>query len=145
MEIYTIGFAKKKAERFFETLKSVGIKRVIDVRLNNTSQLAGYTKRDDLNFFLRRLCKASYLHEPLLAPTKEILDKYKRSKGDWEDYRAAFNALIRERKIEKIFDYRSFEIPSVLLCTEPKADRCHRRLVAEYFQEKWGNIEVIHL
>jgi uncharacterized protein (DUF488 family) len=145
MRIYTIGFSKKKAKEFFENLKSVGIKQVIDVRLNNTSQLAGYTKRDDLKFFLGEICQASYLHERLFAPTKEILDKYKKSKGDWEEYQSAFKALLQRREVEKIFDKKAFEIPSVLLCAEPKADRCHRRLIAEYLQDKWKNMEIIHL
>jgi uncharacterized protein (DUF488 family) len=100
MEIYTIGFAKKKAEEFFGALRRNGIKRLIDIRLNNTSQLAGFTKRDDLQFFLKEICGANYLHEPLLAPTPDILISYKRKKINWQEYEKRFLDLMAERNIE---------------------------------------------
>lgn len=114
MEIYTIGFAKKKAEEFFGTLRKAGIKRLIDIRLNNTSQLAGFTKRDDLQFFLKELCGADYLHEPLLAPTAEILNSYKKKKISWEEYENLFLNLLAERKIEGKIDQNLFNGPTVL-------------------------------
>jgi uncharacterized protein (DUF488 family) len=145
MEIYTIGFAKKKAEEFFGALRRNGIKRLIDIRLNNTSQLAGYTKRDDLQYFLKELCGAEYLHEPLLAPTPEILDSYKKKKIDWHDYEKRFLEIMAQRKIEERIDRSLFNGPTVLLCSEAKADHCHRRIVLEYLLTKWGNMKVTHL
>jgi uncharacterized protein (DUF488 family) len=145
MEIYSIGFTKKTARQFFETLRNAGIRRLIDVRLNNTSQLAGFAKRDDLEFFLRKICGAEYVHEPLLAPTQEMLVAYKKGKGAWEEYERRFLALMKEREIERNLDRALFEIPSVLLCSEETAEHCHRRLVLEYLAEKWGEIKIVHL
>jgi uncharacterized protein (DUF488 family) len=145
MEIYTIGFTKKTAAKFFGSLRQAGIKRLIDVRLNNSSQLAGFTKREDLPFFLLEICQAQYLHEPLLAPTQDILDAYKKRKGSWSDYEQRFLALMKERKVEERIDLKSFEIPTVLLCSEATAEHCHRRIVLEYLQEKWGNLKIKHL
>lgn len=145
MEIYSIGFTKKTAEQFFGRLREAGIKRLLDVRLNNKSQLAAFTKRNDLPFFLRELCGADYIHEPLLAPTKEILNDYKKRKGSWQEYETRFFALLAERKIEDKIDRNLFEQPTVLLCSEPTAEYCHRRLVLEYLQEKWGDIEIVYL
>jgi uncharacterized protein (DUF488 family) len=145
MEIYTIGFTKKTAAEFFGSLRQAGIRRLIDVRLNNSSQLAGFTKREDLPFFLREICQAQYVHEPLLAPTKELLDAYKRRKGSWSDYELRFLALMEERKVEEKLDQGSFKIPTVLLCSEATAERCHRRLVSEYLQAKWGDLKITHL
>jgi uncharacterized protein (DUF488 family) len=145
MEIYTIGFAKKSAEAFFGALRKAGIKRLIDIRLNNTSQLAGFTKRDDLKFFLKELCNSEYIHEPLLAPTPEILNSYKKKKITWQEYEQRFLELMAERKIEERIDQNLFNGPTVLLCSESKSDRCHRRLVLEYLQNKWGSFRITHL
>ena|SRR5215469_16236189 len=145
MEIYTIGFTKKTAAEFFGTIRQAGIKRLIDVRLNNSSQLAGFTKREDLPFFLLEICQAQYLHEPLLAPTQEMLEAYKKRKGSWSNYEERFLALMKEREIEEKIDRKLFEIPTVLLCSEATAEHCHRRLVSEYLQEKWGDLTIEHL
>ncbi len=145
MEIYTIGFAQKSAESFFTTLKQAGIKRLLDIRLNNTSQLAAFTKKDDLAYFLREICGIEYLHEPLLAPTQEILDAFKKEKGSWEDYERRFLAVIAERQVESKLARSLFEVPTVLLCSEPTPEHCHRRLVVEYLKEKWGEVEARHL
>ena len=145
MEIYTIGFAKKTAAQFFGALKAAGITRLVDVRLNNSSQLAGFTKRDDLPYFLQQICDAEYVHESQLAPTQEILDDFKKRKGSWEEYERRFLALMAERNIEETLPRELFEEPAVLLCSEPTAEHCHRRLVAEYLESKWGGIEIIHL
>lgn len=145
MEIYTIGFARKSAEAFFGALRKAGIKRLIDIRLNNTSQLAGFTKKDDLKFFLKELCDAEYIHEPLLAPTAEILKSYKKRKIRWEEYENLFLSLLAERKIEEMIDQKLFNGPTVLLCSESKAEHCHRRLVLEYLQNKWGPFRIVHL
>ncbi len=145
MEIYTIGFTKTTAGGFFERLKQAGIRRLVDVRLNNVSQLAGFAKRDDLKYFLSSICQADYVHEPLLAPTKEMLDEYKKQKGTWREYEQLFLQLLADRKVEEAVGPDLFDVPTVLLCSEPTAEHCHRRLVLEYLQEKWGNIEMVHL
>ena len=145
MEIYTIGFTKKGAAEFFGGLRRAGIRRLIDVRLNNTSQLAGFAKRDDLEYFLAELCQAEYVHLPLLSPTKEILDDYKNKAITWEEYEARFLALLRERKAEDAVDKRLFDVPAALLCSEPEPDHCHRRLAAEYLASTWEDVRVVHL
>lgn len=145
MEVYSIGFTKKTAEQFFEALKAERIRRLLDVRLNNVSQLAGFTKREDLRYFLREICGADYVHEPLLAPTQEMLDDYKKGKGEWEDYERRFLSLMSEREVERKLEQSFFRTPTVLLCSEPKPDRCHRRLVLEYLAAKWGDLRIRHL
>jgi uncharacterized protein (DUF488 family) len=145
MEIYSIGFTQKSAAQFFGALKSAGIRRLMDVRLNNKSQLAGFTKSTDLPYFLRELCGADYVHERLLAPTQEMLDDYKKRKGDWAAYEREFLTLMRGRQIESALDRAQFSQPTVLLCSEPAAEHCHRRLVLEYLSEKWGDLTMHHL
>ncbi len=145
MEIYSIGFTKKTAQQFFGLLRGAGIKRLLDVRLNNVSQLAGFAKREDLAFFLKEICGADYLHQTLLAPTQEMLDGYKKKGGSWEDYERQFLSLIAEREIETQLDRSLFAIPTALLCSESTAEHCHRRLVLDYLSEKWGDLKVIHL
>lgn len=144
MELYTIGFTKRTAEQFFSTLKSAGVKRLVDIRLNNTSQLAGFTKGPDLAYFLQEICGAEYVDEPLLAPTKEILDRYRETK-DWARYEREFLALLKERAVEGVLDRSLFEGPSVLLCSEPTSEKCHRRLVVEYLAFAWGDIKQVDL
>ena len=145
MEIYSIGFTQKTAEQFFVLLKRAGLRRLLDVRLNNVSQLAGFAKRQDLPFFLREICNMEYRHEPLLAPTQEILDAYKKEKGSWPEYQSKFLALLATRRIEEALDRSLFSVPSVLLCSEPTPEHCHRRLVLEYLSKKWGDVQAIHL
>src|SRR5438046_2940766 len=126
MKVFTIGFTKKSARQFFDALRQSGAKRVVDVRLNNISQLAGFAKRDDLAFFLREICGGDYIHEPMLAPTQEMLDAYKKTKGGWEEYAGRFLSLMAERRIEDRLDRALFDLPTVLLCSEPTAEHCHR-------------------
>ncbi len=145
MEVYTIGFTRRSAAGFFGALRDAGIRRLLDVRLNNTSQLAGFAKRDDLEYFLRELCGAEYVHEPLLAPTQELLDAYRNTRGSWDAYAERFLALLREREVERILDRALLAGPTVLLCSEPTADRCHRRLVLEYLAAHWGDVTPVHL
>ncbi len=146
MEIFTIGFTKINAREFFGRLKRARIDRLVDVRLNNTSQLASFAKRDDLEYFLNELCGAKYLHEPILAPTQEMLDKYKKEKGSWADYEKRFLGLMADRNIEQQLKPADYEhTRSVLLCSEDTPDQCHRRLVIEYLQTKWPNVQAIHL
>jgi uncharacterized protein (DUF488 family) len=145
MEIYSIGFTEKTAEQFFGLLTGQKIRRLLDVRLKNISQLAGFTKREDLKYFLREICDAEYVHEPLLAPTRELMDSYKKEKGEWQEFAKKFLALMAERKIEKKLDRSQFSVRTVLLCSEAQADHCHRRLVLEYLGRKWGGLDIRHL
>src|SRR5438067_11946177 len=112
MEVHSIGFTKKTAEQFFGLLNRAGIRRLLDVRLNNVSQLAGFTKRDDLAFFVREICGAEYRHEPLLAPTQDVLDALKKHKGSWADYEDSFLRLIADREIERNLDRSMFAAPT---------------------------------
>ncbi len=145
MEIFTIGFTQSSAADFFGRLKRAGVKRLLDVRLNNKSQLAGFAKRDDLAYFLGELCDVAYEHQPLLAPTQELLDAYKKSGGAWADYERDFLKLMQDRQIESELQPSFFETPTVLLCSEATADNCHRRLVIEYLQQHWPDITSKHL
>ena len=144
MKLYTIGFTKKNAEQFFGKLKQAGITRIIDTRLNNVSQLAGFTKKDDLRFFSKEILGVDYIHIPSLAPTKDILDAYKKDGGDWDTYEQKFNALIGSRHIESTLDKGILD-GACLLCSEPTPHHCHRRLVAEYLRDHWGNVEIKHV
>jgi len=142
--LFTIGFTKKTAEQFFNILKNSGVKRVVDIRLNNVSQLAGFAKRDDLRYFLKTICDIDYIYKPELAPTKDIMDEYKKNKGGWSVYEKGFRDLLSERDIENRIAKEILH-GDCFLCSEEKPDRCHRSLVAEYLREKWGNIEIKHL
>ena len=144
MKLFTIGFTKKTAEQFFTRLKQPGLVRLVDVRLNNVSQLAGFTKKNDLKFFLREICDIDYIHLTELAPTQDILDAYKKNGGDWSVYEKQFLALMAARRIEETLD-KNLLAGGCLLCSEPTPEHCHRRLVAEYLREKWGDVEIEHL
>ena len=144
IKLFTIGFTKKNAETFFTKLRKAGVKKVIDIRLNNVSQLAGFAKKDDLIYFLREICNSSYRHEPLLAPTKEILDGYKKKIIDWADYEGRFRKLLEDRKAQTLVSSKELNM-SCLLCSEPTPEKCHRRLVAEYLKAHFKDIEISHL
>jgi uncharacterized protein (DUF488 family) len=144
MTIFTIGFTGKTARDFFSKLKAAGVKKVIDVRRSNQTQLAGFAKKNDLAFFLNELNHIAYEHRTELAPTQEMLKSYRQKETDWAAYERGFLKLISERKIEKNLDCCSFE-NSCLLCSEHQPHFCHRRLVAEYLQSKWGRIAIQHL
>jgi uncharacterized protein (DUF488 family) len=141
----TIGFTKTSASHFFDRLQKSGVRRVFDVRLHNTSQLAGFAKSDDLSYFLKTICNIDYIHQPLLAPTDDILKTYKRDKGDWRIYENAFLTLMAQRRIEEKISKEQLN-GSCLLCSEDTPHRCHRRLVCEYLNSKWDTkLEVTHL
>jgi uncharacterized protein (DUF488 family) len=145
VEIYTIGFTQTTAERFFDRLRAADVRRLLDVRLNNTSQLSGFAKAADLPFFLRELLDASYRHEPLLAPTQELLDAYKKRRGDWSTYERGFLALMEERRVHEVLSPSDFERRTALLCSEPTADHCHRRLVVEFLASRWPDVRIVNL
>jgi uncharacterized protein (DUF488 family) len=143
--IYTIGHTKKSLERFIGLLQEAGVDAVIDIRLRNTSQLAGFAKRDDLAFLLREGFKIEYEHRSELAPTPEILDAYKAS-GDWSAYERAFLPLLDERHVVDIGRelLMRYDHPC-LLCSEPTAERCHRRLIARWLAMHLPDVNVVHL
>lgn len=144
MKLFTIGFAETTAEEFFGMLRGAGVKRVVDVRLNNTSQLAGFSKKEDLKFFLREVGGIEYVHVPELAPTQEMFEAFKKHKGSWEVFEKEFKALVAKRAIEKVVSKKMVD-GGCLLCSEKKPHRCHRRLVAEYLEGVWGGVGVRHL
>lgn len=144
MKIYTIGFTKKNAQEFFEILRRNKIRQLIDARLNNTSQLAGFTKRGDIEYFLKELCDIDYYHFGFLAPTKEIRGGYIKEKN-WDVYANGYVNLLEERRVLEKLDRSFFERETCILCSESSPEYCHRRLVAEYLKKHWDNVEIIHL
>ncbi|MCY6494187.1 DUF488 domain-containing protein [Leptolyngbya sp. GGD] len=144
VNLFTIGFTQKTAQQFFETLTKAGVKLIIDTRLNNVSQLAGFAKRTDLEYFLKQIGEIEYLHRLDLAPTQEMLDEYKKQKGEWSIYEQKFLQLMCDREIEKSVSPELLE-NCCLLCSEAKPHHCHRRLIAEYLNQHWGNLNIHHL
>jgi uncharacterized protein (DUF488 family) len=143
--LYTIGFTGTSAAEFFGRLRRAGIQRVLDVRLHNTSQLAGFSKRADLAFFLEEICEADYRHEPMLAPSEEVFRFLKKERGSWDEYGQRFLDLMDQRRIADVLDRDLIRPRTALLCSEPTAEQCHRRLVAEYLQTAWGGFEISHI
>ena len=144
-KVFTIGFTKWDAADFFGTLSQSVVRRVIDVRLNNSSQLAGFSKKRDLEFFLKTICGIDYVHVPELAPTKKMLDEYKKNRCSWAAYEARFNDLLESRNIAQQVPKELF-LAGCLLCSERAPHHCHRRLVAEYLSAKWDQrFEIVHL
>jgi uncharacterized protein (DUF488 family) len=144
MRVFTIGFTKKSAKKFFDLLRASGAKRVVDVRLNNVSQLAGFAKKDDLAYFLQEICEMDYVHLPALAPTQQLLDQYRKQHKDWKTYELRFLELMKQRRIEETIP-REALADGCLLCSEDKPHHCHRRLVAEYLKQHWGDLNLSHL
>lgn len=145
IKIYTIGFTKKNARQFFGLIQKSGVKRVLDTRLNNVSQLAGFTKKDDLSFFLEKVAGVSYDHALRLAPTDDMLKSYKKGEITWEAYAEAYRDLIRKRHVEEFFSADALN-GACLLCSEATPHHCHRRLAAEFFRNHLGGgVEIVHL
>lgn len=142
--LFTIGYTKRSASNFFSSIKNANIKLLIDIRLNNTSQLAGYTKKDDLAFFLEEICGCNYKHHPEFAPTKEILDAYHAKEISWSEYEIQFNNILHIRKPIAVLGIELLD-HACLLCAEPTPVKCHRRLVAEYFAQLVPNLVIQHL
>ncbi len=142
--LFTIGFTKKTAEEFFTKLQAANVKLLVDVRLNNVSQLAAFTKRDDLKYFLQTIAGIGYQHLPELSPTKDILDAYKKKEIEWSEYELEFQRLLQSRHIESIVRQEQMD-HACLLCSEPQPDHCHRRLVAEYLQACWEGVRIHHI
>jgi len=144
VKIYTIGFTKKTAKKFFDMLRISGAETLVDIRLNNVSQLAGFAKRDDLKYFLGEICGMTYAHRPDLAPTQPMLDDYKKKRTDWATYEEKFLELMEQRDISCALPQELLS-NSVLLCSEDTPHHCHRRLVAEYLALRWKDVTVEHL
>lgn len=145
MEICTIGFTQTTAEHFFKRLADAEVGHLLDVRLNNSSQLAGFAKAKDLPYLLRELIGATYEHQPLLAPTQDLLDAYKKRKGEWAAYEVDFLALMEQRRIHDVLSPNDFERRTALLCSEATAEHCHRRLVCEFLADRWPDVLTVHL
>ena len=144
MKIFTIGFTKKTAEQFFSLLDRPDLKRVVDIRLNNNSQLAGFTKSADLHFFLEHIVGKEYVYLPQLAPSADMLSDYRNNKGDWAAYERDFIALMKQRRVEETVPIELLD-GGCLLCSEATPEQCHRRLVAEYLAAEWPDVVVEHL
>ncbi|APB33405.1 protein of unknown function DUF1130 [Gloeomargarita lithophora Alchichica-D10] len=144
IKLFTIGFTRKSAAQFFEGLKKVGVKMLIDTRLNNTSQLSGFAKQSDLRYFLDKITQISYEHCLPLAPTQDILDNYKKKKIAWDEYENSYLELIQKRQVESLLSPEQLD-HACFLCSEDKPHYCHRRLAAEYLQSRLNNLQVIHL
>lgn len=144
--LYTIGFTQKTAEKFFELLKENNVKTVLDIRLNNTSQLSGFAKFPDLQYFLKKICDIEYIHDTNFSPTESTLKRFKGKEIDWNDYVKEFTQTMNSREIENyiVENYTNYD-DICLLCSEPTAEKCHRRLIAEIFQSRYANLEVKHL
>ncbi len=144
IKLSTIGFAGHSAEEFFGKLQRAGVKTLFDVRLTNVSQLAGFAKRRDIEYFLRTIAGIGYVHEKGLAPTKEILDDYKKKRIQWAEYEERFTRLLLDRQPDKRLHPDELD-GGCLLCSEREPEHCHRRLAAEYLRREWGDVEIIHL
>ncbi|MBI5948837.1 MAG: DUF488 domain-containing protein [Chloroflexi bacterium] len=145
MEIATIGFTKSSAESFFDRVAASGVKRLGDVRLNNTSQLASFAKKPDLVFFLSRLCGVEYLELPELAPEEDMLKAYRAGTLTWDAYAERYLQLLTDRNVAVALGREALEPGIILLCSEHEPERCHRRLAAEYLRDAWGDISIRHL
>ncbi len=144
MKLFTIGFTQKSAETFFTTLQQVGVHRIVDIRLNNTSQLAGFAKARDLQYFLMAIGGIAYTHQPEFAPTPELLEEYKKNKGSWEKYEASYASLMERRRADDLV-VNVLRDGDCLLCSEAEPTHCHRRLLAERVQKCMENLEIVHL
>ncbi|MDY7010848.1 MAG: DUF488 domain-containing protein [Planctomycetota bacterium] len=142
--LYTIGFAGKSAEQFFAILRRNNVRKILDVRLFNRSQLSGFTKQQDLEYFLQSILGAGYQHLPEFAPTKLLLDGYKKGHISWDAYRREYLELIEKRRPHERLIQDEAD-GACLLCSESPPDFCHRRLAAEYLKKQWGNVRIVHL
>jgi uncharacterized protein (DUF488 family) len=144
IKLYTIGFTGKPAEKFFNLLRDAGVKKIVDTRINNVSQLSGFAKGIDLQFFAKEIGNMSYVHKIDFAPTKELLSLYRDNKMTWQQYEIEYLNLLDMRKVAQKTNIEKLH-ENCLLCSEHTPEKCHRRLLAEYLKHVNGNIDIIHL
>jgi uncharacterized protein (DUF488 family) len=144
IELYTIGFTQKNAQQFFNLLTSNSVEKIVDTRINNTSQLSGFAKADDLQYFAKAIGNMDYVHEAEFAPTKNLLEKYRKKEMTWAEYEIDYLNLLDMRKINQKVNVQALH-KNCLLCSEHTAEKCHRRLLAEYLQHTNNDIKIIHL
>ena len=144
MKIFTIGFTKKSAEQFFDALSRNGVTKLLDIRLNNKSQLAAFAKEEDLRYFLKKICAIEYRHIPQCAPSEELLKKYQKKEIDWNGYEKEFKELIKKRNVVSLFNKDNLA-NVCFLCSEPTPEQCHRRILVEYLKDHFSDIEIVHL
>lgn len=144
IKLYTIGFTEKTAKDFFTLLQKAGVKKILDVRINNVSQLAGFAKGKDLEYFAKSILSADYEHNISLSPTKELLKDYRDKNVSWAQYEKEYIAILEKRNILKTINFEKLD-GACLLCSEHKPDMCHRRLLAEYLKKANKEVEIIHL
>jgi uncharacterized protein (DUF488 family) len=145
VQVATIGFTGKTAQEFFDLLKNAEVRTVLDIRLSNTSQLAGFAKKQDLPFFLDKLCGAAYEEMPDLAPEPDLFKRFKAKELTWDDFSAAYVELIAKRRVESNLDVDQFR-SACLLCSEHLPHHCHRALALEYLNSRWNSrLKITHL
>ena len=143
--LYTIGFTKKSAEQFFNLLRDNNVMQLIDVRISNSSQLAGFAKGKDLEFFVKEICHIPYKHITDFAPSKELLDQWHKQEVTWEEYVKVYTDLLKDRDVLRKYGVKSFD-GSCFLCSEDTPEQCHRRLLAEYFKKHSADpVKIVHL
>ena len=144
-KIYTIGFTGKTAREFFDLLNSTDAKYLADTRLNNNSQLAGFTKKGSIEYFVEKLTRLKYIELPLLTPEKEMFQQYRKD-GDWELYESKYNQLLDRRSAVETIDRTLLDAGVILLCSERTPEKCHRRLASEYLRANgFPQVEILHL
>lgn len=144
VRLFTIGFTQKTAEEFFSTLRDSNIKTLIDTRINPNSQLSAFAKANDLPFLLKEICNIDYHYERLLAPSKDLLSRFRKKVIDWDEYAYSYVGLLEERNVPSALNTELFR-NGVLLCSEATPERCHRRLACEYLQQHWERVSITHL
>ncbi|MBR0262711.1 MAG: DUF488 domain-containing protein [Prevotella sp.] len=143
--LFTIGFTKKSAEHFFTLLRDNGVKCLVDVRISNNSQLAGFAKGKDLEFFVKEICHIPYRHITDFAPTKELLDQWHKGTVSWTQYEEIYTSALKQRNVIKLYGIRQFD-GACFLCSEETPEQCHRRLLVEYMQKhSTEEIKIVHL
>lgn len=144
IKLFTIGFTGKSAEKFFNLLNTASVKKIVDTRINNVSQLSGFAKGSDLKFFAKQIGGIEYQHMIDFAPTKELLSHYRAKEMSWKEYEIEYLNLLDTRKIAQKIDIERLH-ENCLLCSEHTPEKCHRRLLAEYLSKVRNDIEIIHL
>lgn len=145
IKLYTIGFTRKSAEYFFNLLRNNGVKRLVDVRISNSSQLAGFAKGKDLVFFVNEICHIPYQHIVDFAPSKDLLDRWHKEEVTWDEYEKIYIKMLQDREIIRKFGVKTFD-GACFLCSEDTPEQCHRRLLVEFMKKNCTEkVEIVHL